>query len=133
MQSALSEIASYLLGQSWQIAAVFVAVAGACLILGKSSAHWRYLLWLIVLAKCLVPPLLSVPVAVLPASPTAAQNILTAQAPAATVVVPAARVLRLPVAPIEVPVAESVEMAAQPTTRIMINRQLLLLTASFMS
>ncbi len=115
MQNALNEIASYLLGQSWQIAVVFVVVAGACWALRKSNAHWRYLLWLVVLAKCLVPPLLSVPVAVLPGSPTAAQKSLSAQAPAAAVVLPEASAVPLPVAPTEVPVAEPVEIAPQPT------------------
>ena len=49
MENTLNQIANYLLNQSWQIAAVFAAVAVACWILRKSSAHWRYLLWLIVL------------------------------------------------------------------------------------
>ena len=34
--------------------------------LRNRSAHIRYLVWLIVLAKCLIPPIYSVPVAVLP-------------------------------------------------------------------
>jgi len=36
------------------------------LALKNKSAHVRYLLWLIVLAKCLVPPLFAIPLAVLP-------------------------------------------------------------------
>ncbi|MHC4509868.1 MAG: M56 family metallopeptidase, partial [Planctomycetota bacterium] len=60
------QIADYLLAQSWQIAFLVAAVAAATLLLKNRSAHVRYLLWLIVLAKCLVPPFLTVPLAVLP-------------------------------------------------------------------
>ena len=66
MESWLIRIADYLLAQSWQIAILTVAVAVASFALRNRSAHIRYLLWLIVLAKCLIPPLHSVPVAVLP-------------------------------------------------------------------
>ncbi|HEV7923841.1 MAG TPA: M56 family metallopeptidase [Verrucomicrobiae bacterium] len=48
--------------QSWQIAVLFAMVGLVCLCLRRTSAHWRYLLWLVVLVKCLVPPV--VPVAV---------------------------------------------------------------------
>lgn len=68
MQAVLTNTGELLLQQSWQIAVVFVLVAIACWLLRRASAHWRYLLWLVVLAKCLVPPVLQVPVAVLPAS-----------------------------------------------------------------
>jgi bla regulator protein BlaR1 len=63
---ALSQISSYLLAQSWQIAILITAVALVSFALRHRSAHIRYLLWLVVLAKCLVPPLLTVPLAVLP-------------------------------------------------------------------
>ncbi len=66
MEPWLIRRADYLLAQSWQIAVLIIAVALASLLLRNHSAHIRYLLWLIVLAKCLVPPLYSVPVAVLP-------------------------------------------------------------------
>lgn len=66
MESLLSAVADYLMRQSVQIAALFLLVAAACWGLRNTSAHWRYLLWLVVLAKCLVPPLVSVPLAVLP-------------------------------------------------------------------
>lgn len=66
METWLIRIADYLLTQSWQIAFLTVVVALATFGLRKRSAHVRYLLWLIVLAKALVPPLLSIPVAVLP-------------------------------------------------------------------
>jgi ankyrin repeat protein/beta-lactamase regulating signal transducer with metallopeptidase domain/Tol biopolymer transport system component len=66
METYLTQITDYLLRQSWQIAVLVLVVAAATFALRNRSAHVRYLLWLIVLAKCLVPPLLEVPVAVLP-------------------------------------------------------------------
>jgi beta-lactamase regulating signal transducer with metallopeptidase domain/regulation of enolase protein 1 (concanavalin A-like superfamily) len=62
----LSQITEYLQRQSWQIAVLVVVIAAATFVLKNKSSHVRYLLWLIVLAKCLVPPLLTVPLAVLP-------------------------------------------------------------------
>lgn len=67
MGNHLAEITDYLWRQSWQLAVLIVVVAGICSILRNKSAHVRYLLWLIVLAKCVVPPFLTVPLAVLPA------------------------------------------------------------------
>jgi cytohesin len=66
METYLKQITDYLLTQSWQIAVLVVAIAVLTLLLRNRSAHVRYLLWLIVLAKCLVPPVLTVPLAVLP-------------------------------------------------------------------
>ncbi len=66
MESWLSRITDYLLAQSWQIAVLTVVVAILSFLLRNRSAHVRYLIWLLVLAKCLVPPLHSVPFAVLP-------------------------------------------------------------------
>ncbi len=66
MESWLSRITDYLLAQSWQIAVLTVVVAIVSVFLRNRSAHVRYLIWLLVLAKCLVPPLHSVPLAVLP-------------------------------------------------------------------
>ncbi|MFB0553585.1 MAG: M56 family metallopeptidase, partial [Phycisphaerae bacterium] len=66
MESWLSRITDYLLAQSWQIAVLTVVVAIVSFLLRNRSAHVRYLIWLLVLAKCLVPPLHSVPFAVLP-------------------------------------------------------------------
>jgi beta-lactamase regulating signal transducer with metallopeptidase domain len=66
MEDYLTQITSYLGTQSWQIAVLVVVIAAAALALKSKSAHVRYLLWLIVLAKCLVPPLLTIPLAVLP-------------------------------------------------------------------
>jgi cytohesin len=66
MGNYLTQITGYLLTQSWQIAILVAVVAAVNLLLKNRSSHVRYLLWLIVLAKCLVPPLLTVPLAVLP-------------------------------------------------------------------
>jgi beta-lactamase regulating signal transducer with metallopeptidase domain len=66
MESWLIRITDYLLAQSWQIAVLTIAVALATFALRNRSAHVRYLLWLIVLAKALVPPLYSIPIAVFP-------------------------------------------------------------------
>ncbi len=66
MENYLIQITNYLLTQSWQIAVLVVVITAVNLALKNRSAHVRYLLWLIVLAKCLVPPLLTVPLAVLP-------------------------------------------------------------------
>jgi len=71
MDVYLNAVARYLFAQSWQIAILAVIVSVGSLALRNRSAHIRYLLWLIVLAKCLVPPLYSVPVAVLPEQPVA--------------------------------------------------------------
>ena len=66
MEDYITQITSYILIQSWQIAVLVVVIAAVALALKKRSAHVRYLLWLIVLAKCLVPPLFTIPLAVLP-------------------------------------------------------------------
>jgi ankyrin repeat protein/beta-lactamase regulating signal transducer with metallopeptidase domain len=66
MQIYFEQITKYLFTQSWQIAILVVAIAAISFVLKNKSAHVRYLLWLIVLAKCLVPPLFAVPLAILP-------------------------------------------------------------------
>jgi beta-lactamase regulating signal transducer with metallopeptidase domain len=66
MEDYITQITSYLWTQSWQITVLILVIAAAALALKSKSAHVRYLLWLIVLAKCLVPPLLTIPLAVLP-------------------------------------------------------------------
>lgn len=68
MEQISTTIADYLINQSWQLVAVFALVAAACWGLRKRSAHWRYLLWLVVLAKCLVPGLIDIPLPVLKAT-----------------------------------------------------------------
>jgi beta-lactamase regulating signal transducer with metallopeptidase domain/Leucine-rich repeat (LRR) protein len=69
MNAYASHMVSYLVAQSWQIALLAGMMGLISLALRNRSAHLRYLLWLIVLAKCLVPPFLTVPVAVLPERP----------------------------------------------------------------
>ncbi len=64
MANYCTQITDYLLTQSWQITALVVVIAAVTLALKNRSAHVRYLLWLIVLAKCLVPPLLAIVVAI---------------------------------------------------------------------
>ncbi len=66
MEDYLTQITNYLLTQSWQIAILVVLIALVTLALKNRSAHVRYLFWLIVLAKCLVPPLVTIPLAILP-------------------------------------------------------------------
>ncbi len=66
MNLYLIELVRYLVAQSWQIAVLTLMVAGVTWALRHKTAHIRYLLWLIVLAKCLVPPFFAVPLRVLP-------------------------------------------------------------------
>ena len=66
MENLHAQIIDYLLTQSWQIGVLAVAIAAVSLAVKNKSAHVRYLLWLIVLAKCLVPPLYTITLAVLP-------------------------------------------------------------------
>ncbi len=66
METSLTQITDYLLTQSGQIAILVVVIAAINFALRNKSAHVRYLLWLIVLAKCLAPPLLTIPLAILP-------------------------------------------------------------------
>ena len=70
----LDSAAAYLVSQSWQITTVFLLVAVACWGLRKKNAHWHYLLWLVVLVKCLTPAPIDVPLAILP-SPVAMTNL----------------------------------------------------------
>ena len=60
MQVMLRDIVAYIIIQSWQIAILALIVGLVTLSLRRRSAHVRYLLWLVVLAKCLVPPMFSV-------------------------------------------------------------------------
>jgi bla regulator protein BlaR1 len=72
MDTLLAQITRYLWEQSWQIAVLTALVAGVSFLLRHRSAHLRHLLWLVVLAKCLVPPLVSVSLPLLPATATPA-------------------------------------------------------------
>lgn len=73
MESLLTAVSDGLARQSLQITAVFALVAAICWGLRKASAHWRYWLWLVVLAKCLAPGWIGVPLAVLPQEPPTRQ------------------------------------------------------------
>jgi len=66
MGTVHTHIADYLLRQSWQVAALFLLVAAVTSAMKNRSAHVRYLLWLIVVAKCLVPSMHTITLAVLP-------------------------------------------------------------------
>ncbi len=66
MNIYLTQLGEFVLGQSWQIALLVLIVAFITFFLKNISAHVRYLLWLVVLAKCLIPPLYGVPLHVLP-------------------------------------------------------------------
>jgi len=63
----LNTAAGFLVVQSLQIAFVFLLAFASSWLLRNASAHWRYLLWLVVVAKCLTPPIVSLPLALLPA------------------------------------------------------------------
>ena len=67
MVISLTQVTDYLLAQSWQIAVLVLVVTAVNYALRHKSAHIRYLLWLIVLAKCFVPPFYDIPLAILPA------------------------------------------------------------------
>ena len=66
MNSMLNNAARFLVAQSLQIVLVFLVAFALCWLLRNASAHWRYLLWLVVIVKCLTPPIFSLPLAVLP-------------------------------------------------------------------
>lgn len=66
MENLSVKFIAYLQQQSWQIALLVLFVVGTTYLLRRRSAHVRYLLWMVVLAKCLVPPCFDVSLAVLP-------------------------------------------------------------------
>ena len=65
MLNYLTSITNYLWTQSWQIAILAVIITAISMLLRNKSAHIRYLLWLVLLIKCLMPknPTSSAPVA----------------------------------------------------------------------
>jgi beta-lactamase regulating signal transducer with metallopeptidase domain/outer membrane protein assembly factor BamB len=66
MAISLTQVTNYLLAQSWQIAVLVIVIAVINYALRDKSAHIRYLLWLIIIAKCLVPPFYAITLAILP-------------------------------------------------------------------
>jgi beta-lactamase regulating signal transducer with metallopeptidase domain len=73
-----SSILNLLWLQAWQIAVLFALIGLVCVCLRRASAHWRYLLWLVVLIKCLAPPIMPV---VLPGVAGTIQHFFTRQSP----------------------------------------------------
>ncbi|MBN1126761.1 MAG: LysM peptidoglycan-binding domain-containing protein [Sedimentisphaerales bacterium] len=69
MQSTAEHFSKYFLTQSCHIVILFVIVAVICYFLRGRSAHIRYLLWLLILAKCLIPPMFTISLAILPEPP----------------------------------------------------------------
>ncbi len=80
MDEATIQIAGYLWTQSGQIALLVIVVAMLSYVLRRRSAHVRYLLWLLVVAKCLVPPFFGVAVPILP-QPERATTIMPSDSP----------------------------------------------------
>lgn len=66
MEAMLMKIGEHVWAQSWQIAVLASLVGLVTWCLRNQSSHVRYLLWLIVLAKCVVPPLHAVRLPLLP-------------------------------------------------------------------
>jgi beta-lactamase regulating signal transducer with metallopeptidase domain/uncharacterized GH25 family protein len=74
-----NEMADILVRQTWQVAVVFGVVWVCCTLLRRASAHWRYLLWLLVVAKCLTPPIVNIPVPLLTSGTQVAPQVVASQ------------------------------------------------------
>ena len=61
-----AEIYGFLVSQSTHLAALFFVIWGLVALCRGKSAHLRYLLWAVILVKCLLPPVFTIPVVVLP-------------------------------------------------------------------
>jgi beta-lactamase regulating signal transducer with metallopeptidase domain/uncharacterized GH25 family protein/5-hydroxyisourate hydrolase-like protein (transthyretin family) len=72
METTLNSCADFLVQQSLQVCVVFALVMAATCSLRAASAHWRYLLWLVVIAKCLTPPLVSLQLPIWSSNPSGA-------------------------------------------------------------
>ena len=66
MNTFAQHVIDFLTAQSLHVLILFAAVLAATFLLRGRSAHIRYLLWLLIVAKCLVPPLHTVSLSVLP-------------------------------------------------------------------
>ena len=66
MDIMFGTVAEYLVDQSLQIAGIFSVVLVLCFLLRRASSHVRYLLWGLVIAKCIFPSVMKVSLAVLP-------------------------------------------------------------------
>jgi beta-lactamase regulating signal transducer with metallopeptidase domain len=71
LETILNRLFDFLAQQSFQLCVVFALVMAASWWLRVASAHWRYLLWLVVIAKCLTPPVVALPLPILSSSHTA--------------------------------------------------------------
>jgi beta-lactamase regulating signal transducer with metallopeptidase domain len=69
MEKAAISVVEYLWAQSLQLAVLVAVVSVMSLLLKRKSAHIRYLLWLILLVKCVIPPFFSVALKVYPPEP----------------------------------------------------------------
>jgi beta-lactamase regulating signal transducer with metallopeptidase domain len=69
MRQALGRVGEYLWIQSLDIILVAILVGFVCWVLRKSSAHWRYLLWLVALCKCAIPAVFLAPLGSFPGIP----------------------------------------------------------------
>ncbi len=66
MGNILTQITDYLMTQSWHIAMLALVIGAVSLLLKNRSSHIRYLLWVVILGKCLLPSLVTIPLAILP-------------------------------------------------------------------
>ena len=66
MEAFFDELTGYLFRQGVHIAVLFGAIGLVCVLARKRTAHLRYLLWLVIVAKCLAPSLMTVSLAILP-------------------------------------------------------------------
>lgn len=115
METLIEKTLDFLLTQSLHLSILFVLIAAFAWLLRGRSAHLRYLLWLLILIKCFVPPVVTVPLAVLPSEAAPEETIptpepsrqVTAQVPAGSFVIPE----RPPQA------AEPVRLSPPPQTR----------------
>ena len=64
MSFSSDELAQIAWSQIWQVTIVIVVVAGLAKLLGKHRPHLSYLLWMLVVLKCLTPPVWSSPTSV---------------------------------------------------------------------
>lgn len=66
MTTIAQHFMDFLAAQSLHLLILFAAVLAVTMLLRHKTAHLRYLLWLLIVAKCLIPPLHTIPLAVLP-------------------------------------------------------------------
>ncbi|MCP4452960.1 MAG: hypothetical protein GY809_15975, partial [Planctomycetes bacterium] len=82
MNAISAEIYGFLVGQSTHLAVLFFVIWGLVSLCHGKSAHLRYLLWAVILVKCLLPPVFTIPVAVLPGPVVTSPVVEPAEGPA---------------------------------------------------